>query len=67
MSKIEPKTEVRDNVALMLFRLVEMHYGTLEEVKRFTAREVLQIFNFKEFFNYYNQILEDRIKNDFVE
>lgn len=61
----DPKIEVRDSTALAIFRLVKLGYGSLEEVKQFTAREVIQILKFEEFVSNYEKIVIDRQKNDF--
>lgn len=42
-----------------------MGYGTLEEVKRFTAKEAIQILKFENFIADYDRVLSERIKNDY--
>lgn len=61
----DPKIEVRDQAALALFRIVKLGYGTLEEVKKFTARVVIQILKYEDFITNYEKIVTDRIKNDY--
>ena len=60
-----PKIEVRDPAAFAIFRIVKLGYGSINEVKSFTAREVFQILKFENFLTDYNQLLTDRIKNDY--
>ena len=61
----DPKIEVRDSAAFVVFKLVKLGYGTLEEVKRFTAKEAIQILKFENFIADYDRVLAERIKNDY--
>ena len=60
-----PNIEVRDTVALAIFRIVKLGYGTLEQVKNFTAREVIQILKYEDFISNYERIVVERQKNDY--
>lgn len=61
----DPKVEIRDSAAFVVFKIVKLGYGTLEEVKRFTAKEAIQILKFENFIADYDRILAERIKNDY--
>ncbi len=64
-SSKDPKIEVRDSAAFAIFRIVKLGYGSLEEVKKYTAKEVLQILKFENFIADYERVLTDRIRNDY--
>ncbi len=48
-SKRLPKIEVSDSCLLIHLRLVKAGYGSLSEVKKMTAREVLQALSYEKF------------------
>ena len=44
---------------------MKLGYGTLEQVKNFTAREVIQILKYEDFISNYERIVVERQKNDY--
>ena len=50
-----PKTEIKDDVLLIYFRLVKLGYGNLEEVKKMDSREVLQALFYEKFIHDYEE------------
>ena len=50
-----PKTEIKDDVLLIYFRLVKLGFGTLEQVKQLDSREVLQALFYEKFLSDYEE------------
>lgn len=64
LNKYAPKIEIRDYSAYVIFKLSKLGYGTIEELKKATSREILQILNYEQFNNDFSKVVNDRIKRD---
>ena len=64
LDKYSPKIEVRDRAAYAIFKLADLHFGTVAELKRATSREILQMLNYVQFKNDVQTVVEQKIKRE---
>lgn len=64
LDKYAPKIEVRDNVAYAIFKLADLGFGSVEELKRATSKEILQMLNYVQFKNDVQTVIGQKIKRE---
>lgn len=64
LNKYAPQIEVRDNVAFTIFRLSKLGYGSIESLEKMTSKKIIQLINFEQFNNDYENVIIQKKKRE---
>lgn len=64
LNQYAPKIEIRDNAAFAIFKLSDMGYGSIAELEKMTSKKILQLLNYVQFKNDYENVIYQKRKRE---
>lgn len=64
LNQYAPKIEIRDKSAFVIFKLSNLGYGSIEYLEKASSRKILQLLNYEQFKNDYDNVIIQKKKRE---